>query len=87
MGKKADQIIDELSDGYHALGEVILEQGGSDVRYEIGYLDGWADARHHAGWAAEGKFWINKNAFPLLAARNVRRLVLKRLREARAKRL
>lgn len=83
----AEEGFDELYDGYQALGEVIVESQCSEVTYEMGYLDGWADAMHHFGWAYAGKPVKAKKAFPLFRARGTRSLARDVLKKRRAKRV
>lgn len=88
MGDKADRALGELSAGYQALGDAILsELRGSDVSYEVGYLDGWADAMYQASMAAEGEPVKPGKAFPLFVAKRFRRLARRGLKEKREKRL
>jgi hypothetical protein len=87
MGKQANRMLTEVCNGYNAVAEAVIHHGpGSEVSYETGYADGWADAMHHAGWAMEkgDKLPVNKGAFPMFAARTVRRTALKLLRKRRA---
>jgi ribosomal protein L34 len=74
-----------MYDGYQALGEVITDTSGSEVTYEMGYLDGWADAMDHFDWAYHGKPVKTKKAFPLFRARGARSLARDVLKKRRAK--
>ena len=89
MGK-SKRIINELGDGYNAVALAMIEESsgnGSEVTYEVGYADGWADALHHAAWASEGKPEKIKRASPLFAARRTRRAAQKELKARRAEKL
>lgn len=69
----ATSVTDELYGGYQALAIATLDSNpGSEVTYEMGYLDGFADALGHAGWAADGKRIKSKAAFPLHRAKQLR---------------
>lgn len=87
MGDMANRMLVELSDGYNAVTEAVIHHGsGSEVSYESGYADGWADAMHHAAWAMDGEDCrpLGKNAFPLFSARNVRWTALRLIKARRA---
>jgi hypothetical protein len=79
-----DRAFNDLHDAYQALGEVILEESGSDVSYEMGYLDAFADAVHMLGWAVEGKPLKAKDAFCCFATKRVAKLARQALRRRRA---
>lgn len=65
-GDDEDPVIDELVVGYNALAQSILTCRTLKVdSYELGYLDAWADAMHHASWAMEGKRVPADEAFEL----------------------
>lgn len=65
---KPTPALDELYDGYQALGEVLipLQDHTATSSYELGYLDAWADAMQQASWAYEGQPVDAKGAFALL---------------------
>lgn len=67
--------LDELYDGYQALGEVLIprQEHTATSSYELGYLDAWADAMHHAAWVHEGAPLQVKDCFPLLHGKKIRR--------------
>jgi hypothetical protein len=85
--KRAEAAFDELFDGYQALADIITELPGSEVSYEMGYLDGWWDAMSHWDWAYEGKPLKAKKAFGLFRARSARSLARDGLKKRRAERL
>ncbi len=81
---KARRGFDEVYNAYRAIGEATLDDDpGSAVSYEIGYLDGFADAMHHLGLAIEGKPVKSSNAFPLHAVRGLRKRAGKLLKRNR----
>ncbi|MEV8610270.1 hypothetical protein AB0383_20485 [Amycolatopsis sp. NPDC051373] len=83
MGKKAEQIFDELFDGYQALGNVILEEDNPSARL-LAYLDGYCDAMTHASEVLERDRPKLKRLFPLLKVKRIRSAVLKAMAEQRA---
>lgn len=84
-GDETDPVVDELYAGYVALGDVLVGRGFKDHSYEIGYLDGWADAMHHAAWAVENKLVTGRNVFPLFGNRKARRRARRELVAQRAR--
>ena len=83
MGKKrAYEVVSELYDGYQALGGTFFDEEDADPLIEA-YLSGWADAVHHAGWAAERKPLKWKKAFPLLSPDPFRKQARKALQKRR----
>jgi hypothetical protein len=87
MKRAKTAAFDELYAGYQAIADVTLDQPGlSAVSYEVGYLDGWADAMNHAGWAADGKPLKRKDSFSLHAVRSIRNSAAKKLKLERERR-
>ena len=82
MGKKANQICDDLHEGYQALGPVIvMDRGIRDDDYEMGYLDGWCNAMMAADESADGNRSSAKDAFPFLLNEKIREKARRRLKE------
>lgn len=61
-----NKIFDHIYDGYDALSQVILTEDNEDLdTYELGYLDGYADAMNELGWATDGNPLKPKHRFEL----------------------
>lgn len=83
-----DPVFDEMYDCcYQALANAAFSTGSlkNNNSYAVGYLDAWADAMSHAGWAVEGKPATGRTAFALLRNRRLRRRAKRLLVEQRAR--
>lgn len=80
-------VVDEMYDCYQALANTVLFEKTyvKEDSYEMGYLDGWADAMNHAACAVEGNPPTGRGVFELFANRQLRRKAKRALLKQRAR--
>lgn len=86
MGKKAERVLDELYDGYQALASAIFPDDETVSPRLIAYLDGYADAMHHAGWALDSEAPKSKHLFGMLPPKRLRKAARRELKARRGDR-